>query len=339
MDEVSLRVIIFHLMKKGLSNREIEVEINEVHGHGTISLRTVQKWTHRYAAGDESFDDKPRSGRPPKDDLIPAVTGLLDDDPFLSQKKIAKYLGVHPHTVNRILTQVLGLTRVRFRWIPYALNDEQKQNRVDLSIALVEILESASIPQLKTIITGDETWVYMRNPRSAMWIGTDIPIPEQPKITIGVKKVMISVFWSPSGMHLIKMLPPGERFTKQYFIDEILNDLYQQICNRRPKKKTKGYFLHFDNARPHCVDDILSEMGFQRLPHPAFSPDLAPTDFFLFGHMKGMIEGLEFESPEQLLSEVTRKLRSIATSVLTDAYSEWMRRLRKCIELGGEYIS
>jgi hypothetical protein len=42
-------------------------------------------------------------------------------------------------------------------------------------------------------------------------------------------------------------------------------------------------------------------MNIQIAPHPPYSPDLASSDFLLFGHFKeGMID-LEFKSPEDLL--------------------------------------
>jgi histone-lysine N-methyltransferase SETMAR len=313
-------------------------DINDTYGQDVVSLRTVQKWTQRYTGGDDSFEDLARSGRPRKDELIPSVIQIMEQEPHVSQNKLAEILGVHHHTINRILTEELGLTRVNFRWIPYKLNDDQKAKRVEIAKSMLHVLANASLPQLKMILTGDETWVYLSNPRSSMWIDSAVGRPEKPKLTVGTKKVMITVFWSPSGMHLIHMLPPGERFTKEFFINEILAVLYNKICSRREKKKTKGYFLHFDNARPHLVDDTLDEMGFQRLPHPPFSPDLAPSDFFLFGYMKFLLEGKEFESPQQLHLEVSRILNSIPVSVLQDAYHEWIKRLRLCIEQEGEYI-
>jgi histone-lysine N-methyltransferase SETMAR len=338
MEDRDLRVVLHFLWLKELPNKDITEELNNVYGEGTISLKTVQKWTKRFNDGHEGFDDYARSGRPKSDELIPIVAHMLEKEPFLSQKKIAKALGVHPTTVHRILTEELELTRVNFRWIPHTLNDAQKAKRVEVAKILLKMLANATLAQLRLIITGDETWVYFSNPRSSMWVGSDIPRPEKPKLTIGSKKVMITVFWSPVGMYLIEMLSPGERFTKQYFIDEILAKLYNRICNTRPKKKTEDVFLHFDNARPHLVDDILDQMEFTRLPHPPFSPDLAPTDFFLFGYMKHLLEGKEFESPEHLYSEVTKILQSIQKAMLQDAYLEWINRLRKCIELGGKYV-
>jgi hypothetical protein len=38
--------------------------------------------------------------------------------------------------------------------------------------------------------------------------------------------------------------------------------------------------------------------------HPPYSPDLAPFDFYLFDHVKGLLRGKSFETVERLLSAV-----------------------------------
>jgi hypothetical protein len=38
--------------------------------------------------------------------------------------------------------------------------------------------------------------------------------------------------------------------------------------------------------------------------HPPYSLDLAPSDFYLFGDVKGLVRGESFETTEQLLSAV-----------------------------------
>jgi hypothetical protein len=39
-------------------------------------------------------------------------------------------------------------------------------------------------------------------------------------------------------------------------------------------------------------------------PHSAFSPQLASSDFFLFGALKGQLAGRGFESAEELVEEI-----------------------------------
>ena len=46
---------------------------------------------------------------------------------------------------------------------------------------------------------------------------------------------------------------------------------------------------HFDNARPHTANQVknyFDENGFERAPQPPYSPDIASSDFYLFGYIK-----------------------------------------------------
>jgi hypothetical protein len=46
-------------------------------------------------------------------------------------------------------------------------------------------------------------------------------------------------------------------------------------------------------------------------PHPPYSPNLAPSDFYLFGYVKRCLVGLSFEDADQLLSAVEGVLEGI----------------------------
>jgi hypothetical protein len=74
------------------------------------------------------------------------------------------------------------------------------------------------------------------------------------------------------------------------------------------------------------------------VPHPAYSPDLAPTDFWLFGYLKMMLEGHYFQTAEELQEKVTDILVSIPTSTFRAVFEEWKNHLLQCIEAGGYYL-
>jgi hypothetical protein len=76
----------------------------------------------------------------------------------------------------------------------------------------------------------------------------------------------------------------------------------------------------------------------KKAPHPPYSPDLAPLDFYLFGHMKRFLAGLSFENPDGLLHGIRGFLGGIQEVTLQAVFLEWMRRLRQCIDTDGEYI-
>ena len=47
----------------------------------------------------------------------------------------------------------------------------------------------------------------------------------------------------------------------------------------------------------------LSELGYELLPYPPYSPDLAPSDYWLFADLKKMLQGKIFVSNEEVIAE------------------------------------
>lgn len=305
--------------------------MSEVYTEDMPSIKTIQKWTKKMIDGNWSIFDLPREGRPERTELSEKIQEVLAYNQYASTKKIAKKVGADPKTVKKVLIEKLRMRKVNFKWIPYVLTLELKAKRVEMAKELFDFLSGCNDQKLRKVITQDETWVYFSNPRNSMWLEEGQPIPEKPKKTIGAKKVMISVIWGITGIISITMLPIGQKFNRNFFEQKVLGDLSSTI-------KTNGFFLHMDNARPHLVAKKLKELGITRLEHPPYSPDLAPSDFFLFGYLKKLLEGEEFNSEIQLFDRVTEILKGISKSVLKSVYEEWMNRLLIVQESKGNYI-
>ncbi|GFN75555.1 apolipoprotein d [Plakobranchus ocellatus] len=87
-----------------------------------------------------------------------------------------------------------------------------------------------------------------------------------------------------------------------------LDRLKEAICRKRPGLLRRGVvcFQH-DNATPHSANltqQWLQRYGWEILPHPAHNPDLAPSDFHLFGPLKRHLGGMAFETEDYLISEL-----------------------------------
>jgi hypothetical protein len=99
--------------------------------------------------------------------------------------------------------------------------------------------------------------------------------------------------------------------------------------------------LHPDNARPHVakiVKQYLEDSNLKSAPLPPYSPDLAPSDFFLFGHVKRLIQRTEFWTAEELLDGAIRILADISLETLMATFPEWLKRLQACLDGDGEYV-
>ena len=78
----------------------------------------------------------------------------------------------------------------------------------------------------------------------------------------------------------------------------------------RRGKLSKG--IQQDNARVHTCKiamDAVEWNGYELKPHPAYSPDLAPSDYFLFPNLKKDINGRHFRPKEEVVAAVEEWVR------------------------------
>ncbi|UYV82949.1 hypothetical protein LAZ67_22001483 [Cordylochernes scorpioides] len=71
---------------------------------------------------------------------------------------------------------------------------------------------------------------------------------------------------------------------------------------------------------------------FEVLEHPAYSPDLAPSDYFLFGLLKKELEGRRFDSDEDVQKVVQDFFHTLPKSAYKKGIYKLPERWRRCIE-------
>jgi hypothetical protein len=76
----------------------------------------------------------------------------------------------------------------------------------------------------------------------------------------------------------------------------------------------------------------------KQAPHPIYSSDLALSDFFRFGCVKGKPMGYRAETPSELLVRIRVILAEIPRETLNAVFLEWMERLQKFVHDDGEYV-
>jgi transposase len=116
----------------------------------------------------------------------------------------------------------------------------------------------------------------------------------------------------------------------------------EQRSSDARQKTGRKLVVHMDNATPHRAKLTKSCFKARRIceaDHPPYSPDLAPSDFYLFGKLKGQMVGSEFESTEDLLATIRGLTNAISREERETVFQEWERRLGECIRIGREYVS
>jgi histone-lysine N-methyltransferase SETMAR len=114
------------------------------------------------------------------------------------------------------------------------------------------------------------------------------------------KKKLLCVWWNYEGLIYYELVPDGRTFNAEVYSQQtqkmytVLLEKYLALVNR------KCVLLQQDNARPHTVKKTLQKVeeleGIELLPYPAFSPDLKPSDYYLFRSMAQFLRGKKFQS-------------------------------------------
>jgi len=242
------------------------------------------------------------------------------------------------------MVATLEYRKVCARWVPRMLTQEHKEHRMQVGQDLLNQYEAEGDSFLDRIVTGDETSCHHCEPESKRqsmeWRHVNSPSKKKFKTLPSADKVMCTVFWDRKRVILLDFLEPGQTINSDRYI-ATLTKLKARISRVRPEKKKTTFLLQHDNVRPHTslkTVEHIANLGWTVLPHPPYSPDLAPSDFHLFGPMKDGLRGQHFPSNDA----VVRAVEQWATSAGADYYECDMQaivhRWRKCIANGGDYV-
>ena len=84
--------------------------------------------------------------------------------------------------------------------------------------------------------------------------------------------------------------------------------------------------------------DAVERDGYELIPHTAYSPDLASSNFFLFPNLKKDIRGRHFRSDEEVMTAVEKWVNRKDPDFFTSGLMALERCWSRCITLQGNYI-
>ena len=325
--KVEYRAIIRYLYLKGKTGQKIHCELNSVYGSSAPSYAQVKFWVGEFKYGRTSLEDKTRSGRPSDatdEEMCNKVRDLVYSDRRVKVEETENALHISHGSVSTILHHRLGMGKLTARWVPKSLSDEQMATSASVCSALLKRFRSKEDDFLSRLVTVDETWVHYYEPenkaQSRQWVGQGSPRPKKFKTQPSTGKVMATVFWDAQGVIMLDFLAKKSTITGAYYAN-LLDQLKTAVREKRRGKLSKGILLQQDNARVHTCRtamDAVERNGYELIPQPAYSLDLAPSDYFLFPNLKKDIRGRHFRSNEEVVAVVEEwsETRTLASSVL-----------------------
>ena len=224
------------------------------------------------------------------------VRDLVNSDKRIQVEEIAHTLGISHRSVSTILHDRLGMLSQQPVRSPKSLSDEQMATRASVCRALLKRFRLKD-DFLLCLVTVDETWIHYYKPenkaQSRQWIGPGSPRPKNFKTQLSASKVMATVFWDAEGFIMLDFLPKRRSITEVYYA-HLLDQLKTAIREKRRVNSLRVFCCDRATRESSLAMDAIERNGYELLPHPAYSPDLAPSDFYLFPNLKKDVCGSYF---------------------------------------------
>ncbi|CAI9733412.1 Hypothetical predicted protein [Octopus vulgaris] len=341
MDKIWHRGVIKYLQKKGLAPKDIHADMVATLGNDAPALSTVQKWAAEFRKGRENLEDDSRSGRPATattEENIDRVHHMVMDDRQLTINQIANAIRISRERVENILHKELGMLKVSARWVPRLLTSDQKDTRLITSRENLALFEADPADFLERFLTQGECWVHHFEPETKEL--TSPPAPKKAKNISPAGKVMASVFWDAKGIVFIDYLQKRHAINGEYYAN-LLRQLKRALKIKRPGKLAKGVLFHQDDAPVHkslVSMAVVRDCGFEVVDHPPCSPDLAPSDYYLFPNMKKHLAGKQHRSDDDVMCAVDDFFNQRDESFFTNGIQALQHRWKKCVDREGDYV-
>jgi histone-lysine N-methyltransferase SETMAR len=292
----------------------------------------------KFRSGDRSLKDEARSGRPSEFDEA-ELQRLLEENPRQTTRALAEHLHCSHSTVEDHLRR-LGKVQKLGVWVPHELSAVNRLCRETTCSALLSRLDKE--PFLDRIITGDEKWVlYVNVTRKRQWLDPDQPPLPDAKGDLHPLKLLLCIWWDIKGVVYFELLPQGATITAAVYADQLQN-LSDALKEKRPALvNRKGVILLHDNARPHTAKltrEKIRELGWEVLPHPPYSPDIAPSDYHLFRSLQSFLNGQRYCNYDEVKNALSSFFASKSDKFYSEGILQLPKRWEQIVDNDGEYL-
>jgi len=120
-------------------------------------------------------------------------------------------------------------------------------------------------------------------------------------------------------------------------------DVADRIRNSQRKLRRATSAVH--NRAAVCVAaagagtmDTIQKLKWNVLPHPPYSPDLAPSDYHFFGPLKEHLGGKRFRNNEEVIQSLQEWVHWQPKGFFLSGIRKLTDRWRKCIANQGDYV-
>ena len=126
------------------------------------------------------------------------------------------------------------------------------------------------------------------------------------------------IFWDKDDVLFTEYLPRGITINGPCYAS-IIERLHSVIVEKGRDKVSRGMVFLHDNAPIHKCKIVqaaaIRPAGFIELNHPAYSPDIASSDYHLFSNLKKFLQLKNFSSDDEAVTTVEDYLIDLPRSM------------------------
>jgi hypothetical protein len=82
---------------------------------------------------------------------------------------------------------------------------------------------------------------------------------------------------------------------------------------------------------------VMPDLRLKRTPQTRYSPDICPSDFFLFSWLKWMWQQ-QFTDSDQRFEAIDEIFSSLSVDMIEDLFRNWIHRLGQVITSDDDYV-
>jgi hypothetical protein len=189
------------LARAGKGYLEIKETVEAAYGDKALKKTSIYAIINKVKKGETTADQRHLNSKKTVGTLalIASVTAAVEDDRRVCIEALATAHGTSISTIHAMLHTNLGLEKKSARSVHKLLNDDQKQQRVEVCSEFIKAVQHYSLAMLDSIVTMDEMTVCYHTPQSKkqsqQWIQKGQPGPILAKVQASQTKQMLLAFF------------------------------------------------------------------------------------------------------------------------------------------------
>jgi hypothetical protein len=113
-----------------------------------------------------------------------------------------------------------------------SVEEQPQASRIQKCHELPPLPERMERNQIRTILTGDESWFMLGYQHAVKWSLSREYVSERVRQQIGTQKSMLTVIWGIDGFRVVDLMTSQRSFNSEYFVSHVLASMVAKVFPR-----------------------------------------------------------------------------------------------------------